>query len=311
MAYKWRWQRQKWWYTIQAFNSISALDNSCCWTVQRMINYIYCEGKYYKRNIKIKLQVISEDIHAIKLFFVFLTVAFIIKNRAVWARGWINWTSFSSLSLGESDTVLLEIEDGVVSGKGALVNRKLTCYLPSDEDISQDPEFSDTFWKVDSHESRQADSLSTLGNLQNVVFSLQAELLSSDNKRHWRKGWNLVTADHVLSFDQWLGSDEVLDSFNLSLWSSNEGSSSVSNSLAARSASEDSGSDDLVHLELPVSLSSDRSVSDWLDVSSTINSSKSDFTSELRVRVAVEPEGEHIWWNLLLVEEGVEDWSDT
>ncbi|KAF1748178.1 hypothetical protein GCK72_024645 [Caenorhabditis remanei] len=123
--------------------------------------------------------------------------------------------SLSALGGGESNSLVSVVEDGVEA---------------SNEDVSENPEWSSWGWDIHSHESREAGHSSvSVGHLENVVLSLEVEVLSSESEGDVWQLWNLAALNLVLSVEEWDSSDLVLDLLDHISWSSEEGSSGINN----------------------------------------------------------------------------------
>lgn len=164
----------------------------------------------------------------------------------------------------------------------------------SDEDVSENPEWSGWGWNIHSHESREAGGSSvSVGHLKDVVLSLKIEVLSSEVEGDVWKRWNLAALNFVLSIEEWDSSDLVLDLLDDISWSSEKGSSSVNNRVDWSAGVGGSIDDNRSELDSPVVLRDEWLPSDVSDVVVRIGVAKGNFSSVGDVvGVTAKPESE-------------------
>ena len=118
--------------------------------------------------------------------------------------------------LGKSNSLVSSVKNGIES---------------ADKNISKDPEGPIRGRDVESHESGEAGSLAVVVQLEDVVLSLENEVLSADGVGNRRELVNSAAEDFILSVSDGNSSDELLDLLDLSGRSSKEGSSSVDDGI--------------------------------------------------------------------------------
>jgi hypothetical protein len=119
--------------------------------------------------------------------------------------------------LGPSDSLVLVVKDSVVG---------------RDEDVSQDVQWSDWWWDIHSHESRKALNLVSAGDLKNVILWSQSEGVSVDDEGDvWQSLDDVTGLEDSFSIDD-SGSEGLVEGVDVRGWSSEEGSSGITDGLA-------------------------------------------------------------------------------
>jgi len=182
-------------------------------------------------------------------------------------------------SLSPAKTEVLVIEDGVVG---------------ADEDVTKDEEWSDLWGKINALEAREADGLSTSGDLEDVVSWGEREGVSTDDDVDGGEVGDGIAVEDSLATSG--GSTELgvegVDAFG---GTSDEGGSSVADGVASTAWAEvERGTADLevVELELPPELSAQGLVDEVTSVESIVNTTEDELATAGSSWVLVEPEGE-------------------
>merc|ERR1719259_48018 len=195
-----------------------------------------------------------------------------------------NTVSFERLFLclfcrRESDSVVGEVELSVIR---------------ADEDVAKNPQRTGRRRQVNAHEARQAQSLTRLRHAQHVLLRRQLEALSSQAEGDDRHGRDSRAVDDVLSGGDRSGTDSFLNGCHFFHWTRDERSAGVSDGLTSSFAEGVARDAHAIHLELPVTLTSDVDVCELTLIVTWVRASKNDFSTRGRRRISVKIEAEDI-----------------